>query len=214
MNNDNDTPLHLSIKKLKKKFLITIIENTDPNLEIKNVNGYTPLFLAFKNNFGIDELIGKKTDINTLDNNGNTILNYLAQVPVHSSGKKNSENNEKIKKAFEAGCNPNIPNIEDKVPLFYLVESDRIDYLKNFLFRGALVNVKANGDTLLVYTLKNGSNEALSILLNDINLDVNDCSSGICPLEVAISSNDISKVEKLLEKGANIYLYNTISPLL
>ena len=208
-----NTPLHFtrSIEEIK----ILIEEGADLNLQ--NKFGNTPLFcIEDLNQIEIEYLINSGANINHQNNFGNTVLHKCYSIPT-------------IKKLLELGIDITIKNkdgltakelskrehqnqktniiqdFEDKLSqqLFYTIQTNNIEELKELIEKGANVNIKNEYNyTPLHYSR---SSEITKLLLGTGANPNSQTMNGDTPLHYA-ETKEITKL--LLESGANPNIQN------
>jgi ankyrin repeat protein len=91
-----------------------------------------------------------------------------------------------------------------KKDLYYLINNNNVDEIKNCLKQFDLNNVSDLGDTVLMASIRNNSLEILKILLESgANPNISD-SGGWFPLHFAVQKGCIDIVKTLIDFGADI----------
>ena len=199
--------------------------NIDPNIQMDNGTGMTPLHIAFDDeNYDIaEELLRKCPNINPTiqDSNGNTplheaasegfteIVKLMLQRPNIDFNIKNlngntplsvatSRNYEKIVRLLlDRGANPNIQDENGNTPLHLAVNEGFTEIVKLLLDHDAMPNIKNKyGYKPLDYV---GNNKRIIKLFLDRITDFN-----AIPLYVAVNEELTSSIiEKLLDNGVD-----------
>jgi len=166
-------------------------KQAEMNLNVKDINGHTPLFVAaIKGYYKLfDILIEAGSDINVQDIEGETILNWA--ILMHES-------------RFATEILNNHPQLDVNI--------------KNNQGTSALIIASNNGFTSLVQLiLDKGANIRESININALNIkeimEILDSNSlhkihdekGFLPIHYAVIRDDTSFLNSLLSKGVNIF---------
>lgn len=105
---------------------------------------------------------------------------------------------------LEAGADPEARAANGDLALHATASSGATECLKLLLQHKANVNAQANGECALIKAIVNGHDECAKLLIN-AGADVNTVSAGgDTPLVCAAEKNNVTIVELLLEKGADI----------
>ncbi len=184
------------------------------DITLKSKEGLNPVLLSAKNKAirNLDFLLKNGGDINSTDNNGDTLLMYGVYF-----------NNDKfIKYLLDKKININIKNKDGKTASDLADESFKLaikDYWTYKMVEG--IKLKDNqmvdeayknganikyidiaGDTLLHIAISNKNNDVILPLINkgiDINIGN---KNNLTPLHIAVINRDIDLIKLLLSKGA------------
>jgi ankyrin repeat protein len=152
--------IHNAISSGDLKKVSELIEKDPTLLDLKDINGNTPLNIAcggFRKQLDIARyLINKGADINTKNNNGSTPLHNACSIA-------NPEEVELVKLLILKGADVNAPQNFGATPLSYATTS--FDAASFLIEHGADINATTDGNTILHYALTYNPNDDLSRLL-------------------------------------------------
>ena len=127
------------------------------DVNVKNNNGYTPLFLASEKGYTeiVKLLLEYGADVNVKTNYENTPL-YCASINGHT---------EIVKLLLDRGADVNVKNNNGYTPLLCASSNGHTEIVKLLLEHGADVNVKNNnGGTPLYWASSRGYTEVVTLL--------------------------------------------------
>ncbi|XP_057661221.1 uncharacterized protein LOC130896874 [Diorhabda carinulata] len=219
------TPLHIAIANKYRNIIASLITGID-DLEVdllhyaaennafqiadllpkqqlnqKDSDGYTPLFLAVKNKSKgmFDFLIEADADIRDTDKDGNTLLHCAAFEGNFEAAVVLVEKNHPI----------NVENLNGETPLHRLMAStiernSAINIIKLLLDHGHRIDIEdKSGNTLLHYACKLNAIDVIKILLDkNHNLHIIN-AKGESPLHVSIDSGSTESTKLLLSGVEN-----------
>ena len=218
------------IEDLSEDQLITLLKKYPKWINIKDKNGYTPLYNAcFNDKTKLAKfLIEQWADINIKDKDGKTplylacyynntelaklLLEYGADVnsknesgitPLFWSCSKN--NTELVKLLIEHGADVNSKNEYGYTLLHLACSKNNTELVKLFIEHGADINSKDKvGETPLLWTCKNNNTELAKLLL-EYGADVDSKNNyGETPLYWTCNNNYTELVKLLIEYGADV----------
>ncbi len=216
-NKFGQTVFHLAAispaANLLELLLTHIQEGNDSNrnmLEAQDMDGNTPLHLSLTSNKvrNYQALIQKGVSFTLCNQNGKKPINSsLGQKTIRSllNMALSSENINLLNAALDAGANPN--HHSPFFPLHHVL----IHYKKDLRTSAALalINNKANyyfarndGKQAIHLAVIASDNEVLNAITNKDNINAQD-KKGYTPLYYAISRNNSTVINFLIEKGAN-----------
>ncbi len=196
-----------------------------------NHNGANALLLAAPSDKDfklIDYFTTKGLDLNSTDNNGNGIYNYVARTGnlellqklstkgvkgndqaflFASQGTRNVSNGLEVFTFLEAqGLNPNTSSNEGVTPLHYIAaRSQNIDVLNYLIRKGNNVNAKdKDGSTPFLNAVSRNSIKVIETLIPQVK-DINDYNKkGQTALMLATQSNTLEVIKLLISKEAKV----------
>lgn len=167
------------------------------NFYEKCTSNYLPLSLALalgKHQF-VKYLIGAGCDVNTQDNDGDTV--FIEEV------KRDSD--EYLIALIKAGSDVEIKNFDGLSAVDYAVLNDEIDTVKLLIEN----KINIDGTSAFPFAVLKKNKELIELLLScgaDIDrLDIYDC----CGLYYAAVNKDMDTLEYLCSEGANLNNYNS-----
>jgi ankyrin repeat protein len=141
-----------------------------------------------------------------LSNNSGIIKDY-PHLLIFACSKDNKDNIDMVKLLIDYGFDINI-NYKQTSPLLNAIENKNIDIVELLLEKGADVNNIPSTYSPLLYAASLGNRIEICKLLIDNNADVNYTHNGISSLHYALSDalsyNNNSIVELLIDKGVKI----------
>lgn len=225
VDNNGNSALHIALKEKCDNAVITQLLNKNVDVNKQNKDGITPLIFAagLKNSEALNLLLKKGASIGTQDAHGKTALHYAVQVNAEditnkliesgaSIGQKDKDNktpldysqeNSPIKKTLEEHKKA----IELNNDIFYALTNSDDNRVKAIVDSNpdTLNTVNAQGDTPLLYCIKNNLLAQAQLLMNDTRCKLNEADlQGNTALHHAAINNLIEFVKTLLEKGAVI----------
>lgn len=152
-NEKGETALTFAIPNKDSKIVKVLTDRADINL--KDGNGNTPLFLAVKNlkEETFDLLLEKGADANSTGRGGGKAENQTALYAALIHGREDF-----VQKLLEKGADPNIADSEGSLPLSEAVVRRDADprIVKMLIEKGANVNAQeSNKTTALIYASAN-----------------------------------------------------------
>gem|GEM_PF-1336409 len=149
-----------------------------------------------KNKYIAKKLLDLGLDVNSRDNDGNTVLMHAADL----------RDFEMAKMLLERGGNVNVQNRHGNTALMSSAANGDIDTMSLLLKNGADIGIENKfKDTAFSVALKCGKNGAAEVLaaagadINKKNMD------GMTPLMVVAESGNCEPVEFLLSRGADVF---------
>ena len=149
-----------AIKNNDLRTIRSIIESDPKIINVKNLNGWTPLYQACQNDVQIDMLkylIENGADVNISDNFGFSPLHSLAVIGYGGGVALLLSNNADV----------NLKSFNKTTPFHFACHNGHVNIVKLMLAHGADVSAKnSDGDTPLNFASKSGSREILDLLLD------------------------------------------------
>lgn len=142
--NNGDTPLGNAVSSRKSLELVEILLNAKADVNAKNRDDCTTIFLAAKSASleVIRTLISQRADVNIPNKNGDTALMNALQ---------NNEKAKVIKALLDAGANVNATNNDGSTALILAAKNETVEIIEMLVNKGANVNAKNNrGETPLL----------------------------------------------------------------
>lgn len=209
------------------------------DLNVKDINSVSLLCYAYKYaNTDIISYLTNRSDINYLDNDGNSPVYYLLKDNDKNLIIENLNNYLKIKD------DRNFYNLNHQSPLHIACLNNLDKDIIDLLITEENINTKDYfGYTPIVYGTINGNYDTVNLLINrnaqifstkELNLlhlclynynkdlfnlllnkekDINSVSKQGTPLNIALENNNYEAAKILIEKGADINLYGNDYPL-
>lgn len=227
-----NSPLHVAVNYNAAPIQMDYLLSLNPDINARNKNGDTPLFIAVKNNNRVlgEQLLAKKADVFSVNQENNSALHYAMSVggeiqdwlltsevikacdgigntPLHYAAKWKYDNSVSI--LLEKGANPDAQNANGETPIFSAIQSNSTSTISLLIKNGA--NKEARdflGNTPLhscVY--KDAKDSAKVLILSGADIDAKNLA-GQTPLAEAASKGFISMVTLLLDSGANINAFD------
>ncbi|WP_405571920.1 ankyrin repeat domain-containing protein [Winogradskyella sp. Asnod2-B02-A] len=194
-----------------------------------NPDGANALLLAAPNDPDfklVTYFQSKGLDINSVDNQGNGIFNYVAKKGQIESlnallkrgikgtdevfifaanGARGTTNGIEVYNYLESvGLNPNVTNEEGVSPLHILAaKSKDLDVIKFLLDKGLKVSAKdLKGNNALMYAASNNSIETVKLLADNLKNYEETNNNGQSALTLAVGGNSSDVVEFFIDKGS------------
>lgn len=225
VDNNGNSALHIALEQKCDNAVITQLLNKNVDVNKKNKDGKTPLIFAagLNNSEALNLLLKKGASIGTQDAQGKTALHYAVQVNAEditnkliesgaSIGQKDKDNktpldysqvNTQIKKTLENHQKA----IEQNNDIFYALTNSDDNRVKTIVDSNpnTLNTVNPQGDTPLLYCIKNNLIAQAQLLMNDNRCKLNEADQqGNTALHHAAIKNLIDVVKTLLANGAEI----------
>ncbi len=223
-----NTPLHIAIENGATHEQIVYLINIGTDINARNRNGDSPLFLTVKNNLrAIGEiLLAKGADVFATNTENYSPLKMammlggdvqdwilsseviratdgIGNTPLHYAAEWQIDS--AVSALLEKGANTNVQNSSGESPIFSAVKTDGISTLRLLLQKGANIEVRDFlGNTALHSCVRYDSKDSAIILMTS-GIDINAQNlSGKTALHEAARSGKVSMVTLLLDNGANI----------
>lgn len=223
-----NTPLHIAIERGASIDQISYLINMGADINARNRNGDSPLFLAVKNNLrNVGEiLLARQADVfatNTENYSplrmamtiGGEVLDWIlsseviratdgvGNTPLHYAAEWQLDT--AVEQILEKGANTNVQNYSGETPLFSAVKSDSSSTVRQLLQKGADKEIRDYlGNTALHACVRyDAKNSALVLISGGIDVNAQNIS-GKSALHEAARSGKTSMVTLLLDNGANI----------
>lgn len=230
---DNNGLLHLVASVKKGVETAKVLLNNNVSLSTKNVNGETPLFIAFKNDNKntAQEFLSRGASVLATDSSGNSLYHIIVQnnaidlfdLVSNSTLSVDNRNNEgsspieiaiqadsyeMVTKLISVGAKINQLNSYGYYPVQYAVINEKTNALRALLENGADLNVKdSSGLTLLHKATEKESTEMMQLLLDTKKININAKSkSGLTPVAYAFVNSYEQSGEYLISHGADLYI--------
>ena len=156
----NLTPLHYAVKRSKSKEEIVRLLDENPNIEVRDRAGNTPLLCAasFDNPEIIELLLDKGAEVNACKNNEET--------PLHLAALSNKP--EVVALLLDRGADIEAREMyRDRTPLHYAAGYNEPEVIALLLDRGADIEVRsAAGHTPLHFAAESNEPEVVALLLD------------------------------------------------
>lgn len=207
-NNLDETPMHFA-SMAGELFIMKLLYDRGAFINTHNVNKHTPLMMACGNKHinAIKFLVKNGADINVMDHNNDNLLHGCVHHGAYD-----------ILLYFLSNKNMtliNDRNYDNETALLYAVkqlkDTDNIKYVELLLKYGADPNITSdkNGDTPLIYAIKNNNYELSELLLKyDANPNqyfrYTEYNS---PLYYAVKNNNPDLMKLLFDNHANDLMY-------
>ncbi|OUM60513.1 hypothetical protein PIROE2DRAFT_63097 [Piromyces sp. E2] len=211
INHDKSTALHIACKYSCINLISKLITLTNANMEDKN--GHTPLMVAIKEKkceciMLSDYCKEYSIDINTKDNNGNTLLMNMI-IKINDL----KELVDLIDLLIKNGANKDDVNHDKSTALHIACKYSCINLIPKLITLTNANMKDINGQTPLMIAYKEGNYECVRTLLSDYckkyNIDVNtkDNNGNTLLMNMTIKFNDsnelVDLVDLLIKNGAN-----------
>jgi uncharacterized protein len=230
---DNNGLLHLAASIKNGLETVRALLNNNVSFQTKNLNGETPLFVAFNkdNKLVAQELIGRGASVLSTDSSGNTLYHVLVQnntidlidLISNSSLSPNLRNKQNVsplelaiqKNSYDytsaiikVGAKINEMSPNGNYPVFYATINDKSESLKALIDNGVNITVTDSfGYTLLHKAAEKDSSELLQLLLDTKKININAKSkTGITPVGYCFMNGYENSGEFLISKGADLYI--------
>ncbi len=189
LDNTRSTPLNLASQQ-GRQHIVKILEETQKDIEA--------LYSAVKsdNYEEVQSLLSKKVNVNSIDNDGKTLLHFAAI----------KGNVEIVRALIQTGADVNIADKDGRVPLFEAAFYGHKDATEVLLNNGAKVDTVMESllQSMMEYNYNSSHKDIVKALLNKgANADAVD-SYGHTLLHWAAREGYTDIAELLLEKGANV----------
>ena len=223
-----NTPLHIAIERGASLDQITYLIDCGADINARNRNGDSPLFLAVKNNLrAVGEiLLAKQADVFATNTENYSPLRMamtlggevqdwilssevikdsdgIGNTPLHYAAEWQIDS--AVSVLLEKGANPDVQNSNGETPLFSAVKTDSTSTLRILLQKGANKEIRDFlGNTPLHACVRYDAKNTAVILISS-GIDVNAQNiSGKTALHEAARAGKVPMVTLLLDNGANI----------
>ncbi|KAG4094207.1 ankyrin [Neocallimastix lanati (nom. inval.)] len=215
VNYNEETALHIACKYNTSEIIPQLI--TEENVNMKDINGQTPLMVAIKekNYESIKTLLScncnkYSIDVNKKDNYGNSILISTIIKFNHS---KNQIYSDLIDLLIKNGANKDEVNNEKSTALHLACKYNNHILIPKLITKKNVNMRDVNGRTPLMIAIKEKNYESIKILLscncNKYSIDVNikDCDDNFPLINSIIKFNGsnelVDLIDLLIKNGAN-----------
>ena len=223
-----NTPLHIAISHGASNEQITYLIKCGSDINARNRNGDSPLFLAVKNNLRTigELLLAKGADVFATNTENYSPLKMammlggdvqdwllsseviratdgLGNTPLHYAAEWQIDS--AVAALLEKGGNSNVQNASGETPLFSAAKTDSISTLRLLIQKGANTEIRDYlGNTALHSCIRYDSKNVAKLLIaSGIDVDAQNLS-GKTALHEAARAGKASMVNLLLDNGANI----------
>lgn len=223
-----NTPLHIAIESGASLDQITYLIESGADINARNRNGDSPLFLAVKNNLrAVGEiLLARQADVFATNTENYSPLRMamtlggevqdwilssevikdfdgIGNTPLHYAAEWQLDS--AVSVLLEKGANPNVQNSNGETPLFNAVKTDSTSTLRILIQSGCNKEIRDFlGNTALHACVRYDAKNSAVILISS-GIDVNAQNiSGKTALHEASRAGKIPMVTLLLDNGANI----------
>lgn len=223
-----NTPLHIAIENGASIEQITYLIECGADINARNRNGDSPLFLAVKGNLRAigEKLLAKQADVFATNTENYSPLRMamtiggdvqdwilssevikntdgIGNTPLHYAAEWQIDS--AVSVLLEKGANPNVQNSNGETPMFSAVKSDSISTIRLLLQKGANKEIRDYlGNTPLHSCVRYDAKNTAVVLISG-GIDVNAQNiSGKTALHEAARAGKIDMVNLLLDNGANI----------
>lgn len=223
-----NTPLHIAISRGASHEQIVYLITTGSDINARNRNGDSPLFLAVKSNLrAVGELLlAKGADVFATNTENYSPLKMammlggdvqdwilsseviratdgIGNTPLHYAAEWQIDS--AVSVLLEKGANTNIQNSSGETPLFSAVKTDSVSTLRLLIQKGANTEIRDFlGNTALHSCVRfDSKNTALVLMSSGIDVNAQNLS-GKTALHEAARTGKTAMVTLLLDNGANI----------
>ena len=200
VSNDKSSLLHVAIanSNITLEKLYYIMKKTK-DINAKDINGDSPLFLAVKKDKlnAVIMLLQKDADVNTQDKKGDTPLIFVSR----------NGNIDILTVLLKHKANPNITNKDGEFPLLVALQNKNKETMKILLKNKARMDLfDRNGNTIFHNACNSDNIEFVKILVDngiDVNIQNNKRQTA---LNMACKKGNLKLVQYLIDKNAMLGL--------
>lgn len=200
---DGSTALHYAMQNSDIKVAQLLLENGAADIEARNDNGKTPLYLAvkFERVDFVRYLLSRAANVNVITRNQSTPL-YSALINC---------NEELVRILLDSKASTDVKNKYSEEPLFFVLRvigkgESRLRFVELLLDNGSvnLENCDRHSSTPLHIAVQNKDEELATLLINrGCRIDTKN-RFDMSPLMLAVCMNMVGLATLLLKRGANV----------
>jgi ankyrin repeat protein len=180
------------------RFLTLLLEQSDIDLNSRNNDGYSALWLALslEDDSIARTLVARGCDVNLSNSSGDSMLHFAIK----------SRNERASLFLIESGALIDLKNNSKKTPLHLAAENNMLQVIGVMLEKGAqLNNIDESLRTPLMVAIACGNAEAADILIanSGVHVELYD-SHGASPFSLAVEGGMFAVASSLLARGAKV----------